>query len=194
MVHKDRWFLYADLDNTESNMPVQYADLSKNSTVPSVHGGVLWPDTINKYLYLYGGEYEDSAPDSFVLWAYDIVNDRWEEVLRNPRDNVGVQRVSYGAGVAVQELGIAYYYGGWLSSDSVPRLATSNLITYDMIENSWKNQTATDSVPRAEGVMLHLPVSARGVLVYLGGIETSGNIEVGVSNEPHTSPTWFNDE
>jgi hypothetical protein len=40
--------LYSHLDEDNGGMPQQYANLSKPAQVPSVAGGILWPDTVNK--------------------------------------------------------------------------------------------------------------------------------------------------
>lgn len=155
-------------------MPQLYGNLSKNGTIPDVSGGVLWPDTINKRFYLFGGEYSGTPPDSLKLLSYDPLNNQW--------DNFGqpatpINRVSWGAGVSISERGEAYYYGGWLSNASVPgwtgpAAATNGLIKYNMDSNTWTNNTGPDSIPRAEGVMVYLPASDGGMLVYFGGIST----------------------
>lgn len=80
-----------------------------------------------------------------------------------------------GAGVAVQDKAKGYYYGGWLTDSSVPgyrsRTALSNMLVYDMLKNSFRNQTGPDDIPRAEGVMIYLPAGDSGLLVYFGGIQ-----------------------
>jgi hypothetical protein len=80
-----------------------------------------------------------------------------------------------GAGVAVQDKGRGYYYGGWLTGASVPgyhpRTPLKNMLVYDIVANSFRNQTGPDDTPRAEGVMVYLPVGDGGFLVYFGGIQ-----------------------
>jgi hypothetical protein len=154
-------------------MPQEYDNLTKGSIVPSVQGGVLWADPVNKLFYLYGGEYYQTSPDSFTLWTYDILYNTWNASSSN---NVQIQRASFGAGVADEANAIGYYYGGYLSNASVPAwgsvpMPTANLVIYDMIKNSWTNNTGPDSIPRAEGVMIYLPVSDGGMLVYFGGLQ-----------------------
>jgi hypothetical protein len=127
-------------------------------------------------MYLYGGEYYQSSPDSFTNWAYDIVNKNWTSIAPDVTQG-GIQRASYGAGVAVQDIGKGFYYGGWMSNQTVPSfgpnpVALSNLLSYDMIKNTWSNMTGPDSVGRAEGVMTYIPASDGGMLVYFGGIQT----------------------
>lgn len=138
-----------------------------------VQGGTLWADPVNKLFYLYGGEYHDASPQPFGLWAYDTIYNTWNETSS---DTSGILRASFGAGAVAEDSGLGFYYGGWLSNASVPGWnsepkALAKLVTYDMVRNTWKNASGPDSIPRAEGVMLYLPASDRGMLVYFGGIQ-----------------------
>jgi hypothetical protein len=152
-------------------MPPLYANLSKNNTVPSVSGGILWADEVNKVFYQYGGEFTSDSPSDFTLFSYDTILNQWNQT-DTPND---IQRVSWGAGVAVNDRAEGYYLGGYLSSKSVPGwggnpFTTSGLIKYDMVGNRWTNNTGPDNVGKAEGVMVYLPASDGGLLVYFGGI------------------------
>ncbi|KAF2490734.1 hypothetical protein BU16DRAFT_565668 [Lophium mytilinum] len=167
------WLLYNDLNTTtdDGGMPQLHANLTKNSSIPSVSGGILWTDEANKVFYLYGGQFQDS-PDDFSFWMYDTVLNQW-----NHTDGVlqGIERVAFGAGTTIDDLGYGFYYGGWMNNQTVPGwngapLATSNLIKYDMNTNTWTNNTGPDSMGRAEGVMSYLPASDGGMLVYFGGV------------------------
>jgi len=40
--------LYADFDVNNDGMPQEYNNLTKPASVPSVDGGILWEDKINK--------------------------------------------------------------------------------------------------------------------------------------------------
>ncbi|PKY06127.1 hypothetical protein P168DRAFT_317623 [Aspergillus campestris IBT 28561] len=168
--------LDADLDVTNLGMPVLHSNLSKPSKVPDINGAILWSDPVNKILYLYGGEYSEGEPDPFALWAYNIVSSKWNSMPADPeyRD---IQRASYGAGAVVEGGEFAYYYGGWLSNASVPSwgstepLALSSLLMYNMDQHTWTNSSGPDSIGRAEGAMVYLPASDRGMLVYFGGLQ-----------------------
>jgi hypothetical protein len=155
-------------------MPQLYANLSKNSTVPSVAGGVLWADNVNKIFYLFGGEFTQGPPlTGSSLWGYDVILNQWN--LSSSSSGRQVSRVAYGAGVAVNERAEGYYFGGYLSNKTVPgwggpQLATSNIIKYDMAKDIWSNNTGPDSIPRAEGVMVFIPASDGGLLIYFGGV------------------------
>lgn len=158
-------------------MPQLYANLTKNVSIPNVNGGTLWADTINKRFYLFGGEFQGDQPPPalFTLWSFDTLNLVWES-FGQPTQTI-INGVSYGAGVSVSERGEGYYYGGWMSSNSIsgwgsrPAVATSTLIRYDMDSNSWTNSTGpADEMGRAEGSMVFLPISDGGMLVYLGGV------------------------
>lgn len=142
--------------------------------MPSVAGGILWADEVNKCFYLFGGEFQ-TTPEDFSFWTYDTVLNQWNET--SPKDDDGsIKRVSYGAGTQIEELGRGYYYGGWMnnhtSSDwSAPSMATSNMVVFDYNEGLLKNISGPDSIGRAEGVMVYLPASDNGLLVYFGGVE-----------------------
>lgn len=180
----DTKLLYSDLDRvTGDGMPQLFANVTKDSYVPDVSGGVLWTDDVNKVFYQYGGDFA-SSPQDFQLWAYDVVYDRWNVTQLT---DTSVKRSAWGAGVTVNETGTGYYYGGWLSNSSVPGWTgrpemTSNLLTYDMVANDWKNNTGPDSKGRAEGAMVFLPASDAGLLIYFGGIVEQGDGSVGASN------------
>lgn len=154
-------------------MPQLYANLTKNDTIPNVNGGYLWADNTNKMFYLFGGEYNnETPPDSFELYGYDVLNDNW--ISRGAPD-VSINAVSYGAGVSVSERGEGYYFGGWLSNNSVadwsgPPLATTGLVKYDLVANTWTNNTGPDGIRRAEGALVYIPAGDGGMLLYLGGI------------------------
>jgi hypothetical protein len=101
-LYLDQGLLYDNLELITGGMPTQYANLSKNSSIPDVAGGILWADEVNKIFYLYGGEFS-STPQDFQLWGYDVILNQWN--LSAP-SNMPVERLSYGAGVAVSELAL----------------------------------------------------------------------------------------
>jgi hypothetical protein len=159
-------------------MPKEYKNLTKPASVPDTSGGILWPDTVNKYFYLYGGEYQ-ASPQSFALWQYDVIHDNWTAMAADASQN-GVQGAAWGAGVAVEDRGIGYYYGGWLSNTTIPTwgstpYALSTMLMYNMVQNTWTNSTGPDSIGRAEGQMVYIPASDGGMLIYFGGVQTPTN-------------------
>jgi len=156
-------------------MPQLYSNLSKNATIPSVHGGALWADDVNKRIYLFGGEFYQEPPTTFNLYGYDVIGNQWDS-FGTPR-TIPISAVSYGAGVAISNRGEGYYYGGWMSNNSVPNwgpgapVATANMIKYSMDTNTWTNSTGPDGLRRAEGAMVHIPAGDGGMLVYFGGVK-----------------------
>ena len=153
-------------------MPTQYANLSKNSTIPNVAGGVLWADDVNKNFYLYGGEFS-SVPQPFQLWLYDTILNQWNQTAQ---PSTQVNRLSYGGSVAVSQMAAGFWYGGYLNNRTNPgwnsvQQATSQLIKYDFNTNGFSNSTGPDAIGRAEGSMNFIPASAAGVLVYFGGAQ-----------------------
>ncbi|KAI5456047.1 hypothetical protein BGZ63DRAFT_518557 [Mariannaea sp. PMI_226] len=172
------YLIYHDLSTVASSgMPQPYANLSKNSSIPSLNGGVLWPDTVNKRIYLFGGEFYQETPSDFKLYSYDILNDQWDSY---PTKSKVITRLSYGAGLSISSRGEGYYYGGWVNNNTEPgwtgnAVTTSNMLVYDMDSNTWSNNTGPDNVGRAEGVMLYLPAGDGGMIIYFGGIRGTGN-------------------
>ncbi|KAK3357381.1 hypothetical protein B0T25DRAFT_589681 [Lasiosphaeria hispida] len=168
--------VYQDLDVTGSGgMPQLYANLTKNNTIPSVNGGTLWVDDINKRFYLFGGEYAQNPPAPFfTLWSFDTIYKEW--VSFGTPGHPAISGISYGAGASVSERGEGYYYGGWMSNNSIlgwpgPPIASSNMIKYDMATNSFFNITGPDLVRRAGGSMVFIPIGDGGMLVYFGGVQ-----------------------
>jgi hypothetical protein len=147
-----------------------------------VSGGVLWPDTVNKYFYLFGGEYEtaDAAKgkdsQGVDLWKYDTIYNNWTKTKPHSTQ-YSVRWPALGAGT-VHENGWGYYYGGYLSNKSSSagpseRLMLNALLKYDMNSTEWMNTTRSgDKTARAEGTLQYIPASAGGMLVYFGGLET----------------------
>ncbi|OAG07150.1 uncharacterized protein CC84DRAFT_1204726 [Paraphaeosphaeria sporulosa] len=175
--YTNTWLLYSDLNSTTQGFgqPYQYANLTKNSTVPSVSGGVLWADDVNKCFYQFGGEYQ-SNPSDFSFWTYDTRLNLWNET--DYKSNVqSLQRVAHGAGTQAQDFGFGYYFGGYMNNLTSPnwkggQIATSNLISYDFTVGQLNNNSGPpDNYGRAEGQLVHLPASDGGLLVYFGGIE-----------------------
>lgn len=88
-----------------------------------------------------------------------------------------MQRVSYGAGTQIDDLGMGYYLGGYVNNRTRkdwkgPSIATSNLISFDFTAGKFSNNSGpADGVGRAEGQLVYLPASDGGLLVYFGGIE-----------------------
>jgi hypothetical protein len=159
-------------------MPPPHANLSKNSSIPNVNGGIFWPDTVNKWIYLFGGEFHDESPWSFDLFGYDIINDYWTN-FGNPT-NVDIMRLSYGAGLSISSRGEGYYYGGWMNDKTDSNwdgaaIPTSYMVVYNMDTRTWSNNTGPDNVGRAEGVMLYIPAGDKGMIVYFGGIRGTGD-------------------
>ncbi|KAE8165226.1 hypothetical protein BDV40DRAFT_80463 [Aspergillus tamarii] len=171
--------LYADFDVNNQGMPAVYNNLTKPADAPDVNGGILWPDTVNKMIYLYGGQYDQGTPGNFSLWSYDALYNTWQTVDADTTQ-ANIQRASYGAGVTIQDRAVAFYYGGWLSNSSVSNWgskspkALSTMLQYDMLQNTWTNSSGPDTIGRAEGSMVYIPASD-GMLVYIGGVQSANN-------------------
>ena len=143
-------------------------------------GGVLWPDTVNKLFYLFGGEYADieSVQPFTNLWSFDVIYNAWNNTVDSDGSRASISWPAFGAG-AVTDEGTAYYYGGYLSNKTTPgwsnnTLMLSSLISFNMNNQVWSNRTY-DNTPRAEGILRYLPASSSGMLAYFGGVETNSS-------------------
>lgn len=169
----DGWLLWHDLDTSPTGIgvPQIYANLSKNASIPSVSGGIWWADEVNKRIFHYGGDYFENTPNPPEVIAYDVINDIWNS-FGTP--NIPIGSVAWAGEVSISELGRGYALGGWRSNTSMPgwsggALATSYLLEYDVVSGIWKNSTGPDNIPKAEGVMVYVPASDNGLLIYFGG-------------------------
>ncbi|KAJ4346649.1 uncharacterized protein N0V89_010580 [Didymosphaeria variabile] len=180
---QNTWLLWEDTADVKNDLafPYQHANLTKEATVPSVSGGVLWPDTANKLFYLFGGEYPSTDDlrtrdtQGFTLWFYDTIYNTWNRSASDA-SQASINWPAFGAGTVTDE-GVAYYYGGYLTekSDSSWRggdFMLNNLISYDMNTRRWNNNT-WDQTRRAEGSLHYIPASEGGMLDYFGGVETN---------------------
>jgi hypothetical protein len=155
--------------------PKQYSNLSKPAGVPSLSGGYLWADEVNKCFYQFGGAVQEGAsPQDFSMWTYDVVLNQWNTTNFKSSERIW-QRPAFGAGTQVESLGLGFYYGGWLSNRTTPswkgpRMAVSSIVKFDYTTGALQN-TTHDGIGRAEGQLVFLPVSDRGMLLYFGGIE-----------------------
>ncbi|KKA28696.1 hypothetical protein TD95_003438 [Thielaviopsis punctulata] len=176
------FFLNQPLDHVNSlGMPPLYNNITKPGSAPSTYGGALWGDDVNNVIYFYGGEYTNTnPPNSASLWQYDITHSNWSTV--SYQQTFPVNGLAHGGSVSPPGYGYGYYYGGWLrnttsgSWTSPLGIASPNLLIYNMDEQSWQNSSQPDDGrPRAEGSMVFLPMSDRGMLVYIGGVIDLGN-------------------
>lgn len=175
----DTALLFSDLNSSTPGLgqPYQYANLSKPAQIPSVSGGILWPDEVNKCFYQFGGAFTNGTPNDFGVWTYDVLLDQWNQTESKGTGVSPTQRVAYGAGTHIEGLGLGFYFGGWMSNQTNAdwtghAVATSDLVRFEYSTGFLSNNSGPDdNVGRAEGQMVYLPVSDSGLLVYFGGIE-----------------------
>jgi hypothetical protein len=144
--------------------------------VPSLSGGYLWADEVNKCFYQFGGAFQDGdSPTDFSMWTYDVILNKWNSTQYVSSDK-NWERPAYGAGAQVDSRGLGFYYGGWLNNRTTPGwkgppIALSSIVQYNFTTGNLRNNSHPDGIGRAEGQMVFLPVSDGGLLIYFGGIE-----------------------
>ncbi|KAF1931535.1 uncharacterized protein M421DRAFT_89835 [Didymella exigua CBS 183.55] len=147
-------------------------DFGQDVEVPSVSGGFLWADNVNKMFYLYGGEYiEVTDVKPFTkFWYFDVLDNTWKQTTQIQSD---ISWPAFGSGTIDYAKGIGYYYGDYLNNKTVPSwgktnpLMMSSLVSFDMNTQAWYNQ---------------MTVSQAGMLVYFGGLQTNPNGEMVFAN------------
>ena len=158
-------------------MPVMQYAPSKKAQVPSVSGGALWADEINGRFYAFGGYHVNGTPPTFQTWSYDTSRNTWDDVITTG-DTVAY--VAHGMSAITPDAGTASYLGGyhdsttnqgWTGSKSY----TPNLVEFDLVNRRYTNHSGPDSDGRGEGLMVFIPASNTGLLVYFGGVIQSAN-------------------
>ncbi|KAF3941118.1 hypothetical protein ABW19_dt0208848 [Dactylella cylindrospora] len=177
--HQNPYFQYHNLSTVISeSVPQTVTDLTKPPNVPNLTGGALWADEANEKLYLYGGRFSSGQPLPFELWMYDAIYSNWTVINSSANtDGFTPTRVYDGASTVVEDLGIAFYFGGWIGKESEygwdgEQVAVGNLLQYNMVENVWMNQSGPETgVGRVEGALVYVPTSDNGMLVAFGGMK-----------------------
>ncbi|KAF5650210.1 uncharacterized protein FTJAE_634 [Fusarium tjaetaba] len=137
----DTWLAYHDLNNLAERGGDLWSDLnislSKNDSIPSVHGGILWGDSVNKRFYLFGGEWNNGfSQGTYSLLSYDIIYDKWDH-FGTPDITPLPKIASYGAGVGISETGMGYYLGGWISNASMSGWTGDRTMSSNFYTNSY---------------------------------------------------------
>ena len=86
-------------------MPQPYKTIAKSGEVPSVVGGVLWPDDVNEIFWLYGGEFDVNPKKDLQLWGFDTRLNRWNLSTNPSITGSDIKRTSYGAGATLSGKG-----------------------------------------------------------------------------------------
>jgi hypothetical protein len=144
----------------------------KDGSVPSLAGGALWTDEINHVFYAFGGLFPDSSPTDFNTWSYNTKLDSWSVV---PTQGQHPTYVAYGMGATAPDTGVGYYLGGYHDNQTQKgwrdgRLYTSTLVEFDMVDRRYSNTSGPDNRGRGEGIMVFIPASTSGLLIFLGGV------------------------
>lgn len=110
----DEWFiddalLCSDLLALYNWLPDMTAGLTKNISVASVSGGVLWADEVNKRPFGFGGYFPDSPSSPFATWSYRTDHDTWDVVTTNSDPSY----LAYGMGAVAPEAGVGHYLRGY---------------------------------------------------------------------------------
>ncbi|KAH7400836.1 hypothetical protein DE146DRAFT_781627 [Phaeosphaeria sp. MPI-PUGE-AT-0046c] len=170
--------LYSDLLVINEYLPSIHYAPSKQHQVPAVSGGTLWADEINSRFYAFGGYHSDGAPPAFKTWTYDTSQNKWETV-----DTLGdtASYVAHGMSAIAPDSGRAFYLGGYHDSTTdvgwtASKRYTTNLVEFDMVSRQYTNRSGPDNYGRGEGLMVFVPASNTGLLIYFGGVVQTATV------------------
>ena len=73
------------------------------------------------------------------------------------------------------DAGVGYYLGGYQDERTKVgwkggKVYTPSLVEFDMVERRYVNSSGPDQQGRGEGLMVYIPASTNGLLVYFGGV------------------------
>jgi len=167
----DTDLFYSDLLTLYGGIPQMRDGLTKNNSVPSLAGGTLWADTVNNVFYAFGGYFVSSQPSTFVTWSYNTEHGTWNVVPTQGDPSY----VAHGMAAVAPDAGVGYYLGGYHDHQTQDgwnerRLYTSNLIQLDMVTRRYSNISGPNDRGRGEGLMVFIPASTSGLLIFFGGL------------------------
>lgn len=196
-------------DTTKTNLTALFQSMVKagglaNNIAPNYIDGTMFAN--NDELYLYGGllrltdAYSPPAADAvlgYEAYQYGPYRQAWSPGFIEGTTSSGVTRyVTNGAGVNVPSENLGFYFSGMRAPDWGPifkdndsaNKSANTLIEIDMStmrDEVWTNYTLPDNVlPRANAQLAWIPVSQKGALVAIGGVNPPEEIfVVGLTNE-----------
>ncbi|RPA75607.1 hypothetical protein BJ508DRAFT_214325, partial [Ascobolus immersus RN42] len=175
--YTNQYLLSFDLANDTTRMPEMTKSVTKPLTVPSLINGALWADSTNGRLFAFGGMYPNMLPpDDPAVWSFDTWNSTWTK-LASP--GARILRPASAMSTSVEWQGKAYMLGGFVGSRTT-RGWTGNdwilkdMLIYNMVENTWRNDSGPRTNPRFEGTLVYVPAGDSGLLVSFGGMYSDG--------------------
>ena len=190
-------------DTTTTNLTALFQSKPKaggaaNNIAPNYIDGTMFAN--DDELYLYGGllrltdAYNYPGPEDvlgYEAYQYGPERSSWSPGFIEGSTGSEVTRyVTNGAGVNVPNENLGFYFSGMKAADGGPiykdddsaNVTATSLIEVDlstMRSESWTNHTLPDSVkPRANAQLAWVPVSDKGVLLAIGGVNPPEEIFV----------------
>jgi len=155
-------------------MPQLYSNLSKPADkVPSVHGGALWADEVNKRLFLFGGEYP--SPDvntDFNLDKNFRTGDDEPIFVEHPGISVLLKRQETGQPPDKREMPLL----------GPPRKNKTILYSYDILTDEWVEMDLSSNPSGNSGILGSVAyggwtsVSETGEGYFYGGWQSSRTV------------------
>ena len=167
--------LTIDLSKSWNTSEVQYGSVDKDHSVPVLNYGALWTSPDNISIHSFGGV-RSSYPYSprigdIELWKYSATKG-WSGMTSQSTASPSLTNSRPAAAASTYGNGIGYMLGGFRGNDGAPWWPLPGMLTYDMTENTWTNESTASIMPySAIGGSLNFVPSfgAEGVLIAMGG-------------------------
>jgi hypothetical protein len=190
----DEFLLSIDLSNSWDSTSLSIKAIAKDTSIPSLTRGALYPDPAGKnQFFLFGGTvatdnlsfagWTPPLKDAKSLWSYDADGGAWQSFNMSP---FGLIRPCSGLTTIIMEKGLAFYFNGEQdlgSSEESQALNQTTKFLDGMVVLNLFNQTAKNvstagvsNLARVRGQMAHVPLAGNdGLLVLLGGGQKASN-------------------
>ncbi|KAA8896002.1 hypothetical protein FN846DRAFT_784229, partial [Sphaerosporella brunnea] len=118
-----------------------------------------------------------NKPTPHTVWSYDVPSSKWNSKDMSDQNSVELVTTAHPISATVPSLGKGYFLGGVAGADEpeYPNRRKRSLLTYDFNAKTWRNES-TSWTERSYGVMVHVPIGERGMLITIGGYTAVGTL------------------
>ena len=199
--------LTLDLSRSWKSAEVPFQFIEKPPPVPTLNHGALWPAADNRSLFSFGGvrspfPFTPRIP-SIKLWKYSPPSG-WVGLTSQSPVSPTLMDARPAAAAQTHSKDTGYMLGGFRGNDHAPFWPLPGMLTYNMTDNSWTNESTTSLTPFGiiGGGLTYIPsFGQNGILIAMGGeytgpglwTETASNLVAftNISIWDIATKTWY---
>lgn len=199
--------LTLDLSKSWKPAEVPFQFIDKPPSTPVLNHGTLWPALDNQSIFSFGGVRSPFPSalriQSVKLWKYSF-STGWLGLTSQSPVSPTLTNARPAAAAETHGKGIGYMLGGFRGNDHAPFWPLPGMLTYNMTDNSWTNESTTALTPFGTigGSLTYVPGFGQdGILIAMGGeytgsgpwTETASNLIsfTNISIWDIASKTWY---